>query len=274
VTFFSVDAPILVNDESIDSTEITGKIGLDYALNDDTLTYINYSRGYKAGVWNGFWAATEGDHSATDPEFIDAYELGVKSTLLDGRMRLNAAVYQYDYEDMQLFADQPDGRFTIFNAGVADVTGAEIELNWLVTENFEIRAGVGYTDAEVSASVGLLEFENARPANTPEFTYNLFGRYEHPVSDSGTAFIQADYAYQDDVFFSLDNLEAISEESYGLLGMRVGFISYGGWEVSAWGKNLTDELYFSEILTSGSAGVVSGQVGAPRTYGVSLRLDF
>ncbi len=274
VTFFSVDDPILVDDEDIESTELTGKLGIDYNLSDDILLYANYSRGYKAGVWNGFWAASPGDHSSAEPEFIDAYEVGFKSTLLSQRLRLNAAAYLYDYKDQQLFADLPDGRFTIFNAGSADVQGAEVEINWLVTPNFELRGGVGYTDANISASVGLLDFEDAQPANTPEYTYNILARYSLDIGQSYSGYIQTDYSYQDDVFFSVDNLEAISQDGYGLLGFRAGFESDQGWEVSAWVKNAEDELYFTEILTSGSAGVVSGQVGTPRTYGVSFKTEF
>ncbi|GAB2195943.1 TonB-dependent receptor [Sessilibacter sp. MAH4] len=274
VTFFSVNDPILVDDEDIESTELTGKIGIDYNLAEDILLYANYSRGYKAGVWNGFWAASPGDHSSAEPEFIDAYEIGFKSTLLDQRLRLNAAAYLYDYKDQQLFADLPDGRFTIFNAGSADVQGAEVEINWLVTPNFELRGGVGYTDANVSASVGLLEFDDAQPANTPEYTYNLLARYSFEFGQGFSGYVQSDYSYQDDVFFSVDNLEAISQDGYGLLGFRAGVEAPQGWEISAWIKNAEDELYFTEILTSGSAGVVSGQVGTPRTYGVSFKTHF
>ncbi|GFD81628.1 TonB-dependent receptor [Tenacibaculum sp. KUL118] len=273
VTFFSVDTPILVDDEEISSTELTYKVGLDYVLSDDVLLYGNFSHGYKAGVWNGFWAATQGDHSSAEPEFIDAVEFGVKSTLMDNTLRLNAAVFNYDYDDMQLFADLPDGRYTIFNAGSASVKGAEIEANWLPTDNLEIIAGAGYTDASVDAEVGLLSYSDATPANTPEFTYNVVARYFHDLSGGLYGYAQVDYTYQDDVFFSLDNLKAVSQEAYGLTGFRIGVESDEGWEASFWVKNLTDEEYFTEILTSGSAGVLSGQVGSPRMFGFTFKTE-
>jgi iron complex outermembrane receptor protein len=274
VTFFSVASPILINDQHISSTEVSGKVGLDFKVMDHVLAYASYSRGYKAGVWNGFWAVTVGDHSATKPEFIDAYEVGFKSTLFDRRLRLNGAVYDYVYSDMQLFADMPDGRYTIFNAGEANVKGAELEFGLLAGHGLEISGGVGYTDAKVSASVGLLDFTDARPANTPKFTGNIVAKYTHEVSENLSAYIQTDYAYQSSVYFSLDNLKAVSQDGYGLLGFRAGITSQDGWSLSAWVKNAENQDYFSEILSSGSAGLISGQIGSPRTYGASLRFDF
>lgn len=277
VSFFSVDTPILIDDEKLTSTEWTGKLGLNYDINDDVMVYGSYSRGYKAGVWNGFWAATEGDHSSTDPEYINAYEVGVKSTMLDSSLRVNAALYLYDYTGMQLFADLPDGRFTIFNAGEAEVSGGEIEINWFPTDNLELRGGLGYTNSDISAEVGLLSYKDAQAANTPELTYNLMTRYFWEVNGNVNAYVQADYVYQDDVYFSLDNLQAISQEGYGLINLRAGFdfeVDEQWWSVSAWVKNVSDEEYFTEILTSGSAGVISGQIGSPRMYGITIKSEF
>ena len=277
LTFFSVDKPITVENEKLTSTEWTGKLGVNYDISDDAMVYGSYSQGYKAGVWNGFWAVTEGDHSSTAPEYIDSYEVGVKSKMLDSTLQVNAALYLYKYTDMQLFADLPDGRYTIFNAGNADVSGGEVEINWFPTENIEFRGGLGYTKSEISANVGLLNFSNAQAANTPELTYNLMTRYFWEVNGNTNAYVQADYVYQDDVYFSLDNLKAISQKSYGLIGFRAGFdmdINDNWWSVSAWVKNAADEEYFTEILTSGSAGVVSGQIGSPRMYGITIKSEF
>jgi len=277
ITFFSVDEPITVENEKLTSTEWTGKLGLNYDISDDIMVYGSYSQGYKAGVWNGFWAVTEGDHSSTAPEYIDAYEVGIKTMMLDSSLRVNAALYLYEYSDMQLFADLPDGRYTIFNAGEADVSGGEVEINWFPTDNIEFRGGLGYTNSEISAEVGLLSFTGAQAANTPEITYNLMTRYFWEVNGNTNAFVQADYVYQDDVYFSLDNLQAISQKGYGLIGFRAGFdmdIDGQWWSVSAWIKNAVDEEFFTEILTSGSAGVVSGQIGSPRMFGITVKSDF
>lgn len=268
-TFFS-ETPLLQDDE-ISTDEITGKLGIEYLAADDWMAYASYSRGYKAGVWNGFWTYLEGDHNATDPEFIDAYEIGFKSTLLDSTLQLNGAIYYYDYTDMQLFADLPAGNFAIFNAGEATVQGAELEMWWRPTQGLDVKAGLGYNDAEVSGGIGLTTFDDATPPNTPELTYNALIRYFWPVGNNLEASLQTDFAYQDDVFFSLDNLKATSQEDYTLVNFRAGVgSSDGAWQLDAWVKNATDEEYFTEILSSGSAGALSGQVGAPRTAGVTF----
>lgn len=276
VTFFS-ETPITESGK-LASQEWTGKFGLNYDVSDNVMVYGSYSKGYKAGVWNGFWALQAGDHSSTEPEFINAYEAGIKSTMLDSTLRVNASVYLYDYTDMQLFADNPaTGAYTIFNAGEADVSGAEVEINWFPTDNLEVRGGIGYTDSEITASFGSLNYNNAQAGNTPEYTYNLMTRYFWEVNGNTNAYVQADYVHQDDVFFSLDNLQAVSQKSYGLLGFRAGFdmdIDGQWWSVSAWVKNATDEEYFTEILSSGSAGTISGQVGSPMLYGITIKSEF
>lgn len=273
VTFFSVDSPILT-DSAISSTELTGKVGLDFKVAPDILLYASYSHGYKAGVWNGTWATVPGEHSGTKPEFIDAYEAGFKSELFNRHLRLNGAVYHYDYKDMQLFVDLPDGRFTVFNAGKATVNGAELEFTGLITDHFELRGGVGYTDAKVTAAVAGINFPDAVPANTPKWTYNVIGRYTGDLTGSLSYHVQASYSWQDMVFFSLDNLKASSQDAYGLIDLRAGIDSDKGWSLEGWVKNAANKTYFTEILASGSASLISGQIGAPRTYGVSLSLDF
>ena len=219
-----------------------------------------------------------GDHSATEPEYIDAYEVGIKSKMLDSTLQINASLYLYDYTDMQLFADVVEtGAYTIFNAGEAEVSGGEVEINWFPTDSLEIRGGIGYTDSKISAHFGSLDFDDVQAANTPETTYNIMTRYFWEVNGNINAYVQVDYVHQDDVFFSLANQKAISQSGYGLVGFRTGFdMEVGGqwWSVSAWVKNVTDEEYFTEILPSGSAGTISGQVGSPRLYGITVKSEF
>lgn len=287
-TFFS-ETPLL-QDDDIDTSEVTGKLAVEYAPHEDLLTYFSISRGYKAGVWNGFWTYLPGDHAATDPEFINAYELGFKATLLESTMQLNGAVYFYDYSDMQLFADLPAGNFAVFNAGEATVKGVEMDVWWRPNANLDIKAGASYNDTEITGGIGLTQFDSVTPPNTPELTYNALIRYHweldslfnnhffntstssNSILNSGmTASLQMDLAYQDDIFFSLDNLKATSENAYTLVNLRAGLTAPDEqWSATFWVKNLTDEQYFTEILSSGSAGALSGQVGAPRTVGATV----
>lgn len=273
ITFFSVNSPILTN-SAISSTELTYQLGLDYKIAPDVLLYASFNHGYKAGVWNGTWATVPGEHSATKPEFINAYEVGFKSELFDRHLRLNGAIYHYDYKDMQLFVDLPDGRFTIFNAGKAKVTGGELEFTGLLGNGFELRGGVGYVDAKVQAAVAGINFPDAVPANSPKWTYNVIGRYTADLTADLKMHAQVSYAGQSKVFFSLDNFEATSQNGYGLLDLRLGVESENGWSLEAWVKNATDKTYFTEILASGSAALISGQVGSPRTFGATVGYKF
>ncbi|WP_339671810.1 TonB-dependent receptor [Dasania marina] len=268
-TFFS-EQPLLNKDQTR-SREVTGKLVLQYSPQDHLLFYGSVNRGYKAGVWNGFWSIQKGEHNSTEPEHILAYELGVKSALANNTLQLNAALYYYDYTDMQLFFEFSDGRYTSFNAGEGEMKGAELEWWWRASEYLDIKGGVAYNRSKINGEVGTSKFSDTVPPNSPEYSANSLIRYSQPISAQLNGFVQADVAYQDEVYFSLDNQQAVSEKAYLLGNVSMGVAALDdSWDASIWVKNITDKQYYSEILSSNSAGTVSAQLGQPRTLGVSL----
>lgn len=268
-TFFSSD-PLLVDDNN-HSTEFTGKLGLNYTPTDEVMLYTSVNRGYKAGVWNGFWTTRQGDHTFTDPEYIDAVEAGFKLMLMDSTLLFNGAYYLYDYTDIQLFANLPDGRFTVFSAGKAKVKGSELELWWRPALGWNIKAGAAYNRSKVSGGVGLTLYDDVSAPNTPKWSFNALVRHQRPLFVGVEGFMQLDFAYQDEVYFSLDNQKAVSEQAYLIGNLHLGIIGRDKrWDLTLWIKNLADKAYFTEILRSSSAGAVSAQVGPPRTYGATF----
>ena len=148
-------------DESNDEDAVTGKIGLDWLINNDVLLYGSVSNSYKSGTYYGAAVLDEVSWSYIDPEDVLAYELGFKATLLDGSLQLNGAVFALEYEDRQSlitfivddfsnFLGFPVADTTLINVPESESQGFELDLNWSPIDGLMIMAGVGYLDAEVT----------------------------------------------------------------------------------------------------------------------------
>jgi hypothetical protein len=130
-----------------------GKITLDYAFSDDVLMYGTISNGFKSGGYNGANSNTTLQLQPIKEEVLTAYELGLKATLLEGAMQLNAAAFFYDYEDKQeqdaavAFVGNISG---LTNVPKSEITGAELEMQWAPAEGWHFRLGVAVLDAEIT----------------------------------------------------------------------------------------------------------------------------
>lgn len=258
---------------SIDDSEPSGKIGLDYIVSDDLLVYGSYSRGFKGGGFSGAIAFNPvGAFTPYEPETLNAYEAGFKWTAAGGTVRFNSAVYYYDWEDFQAATavDVMGIRLIILaNAGDAEILGLESELNWYPTEQFSLHLGMNIMDAEIVSG----EFDGDTPAHAPDLMMTGIAKYTSATSiGSVRPFAQIGFSYQDDIQFIIPNHPGATEDSYTLLDARAGFTSEDGkWEFAAYGHNLTDELYRTEVFGPGS-GFLPSRIfyGSPRTYGVSM----
>jgi len=264
-----------------DADDLSPKIGLNYFLNDEVMFYGSYSKGFKSGGWNVDFLRTF-EQIAFDDEEVDSYEAGVKSTLGDGRLRLNAAVYRMEYTDFQVFQFVPLSTggtiLTLTNAGEVTSQGLELDANWALSNAFTLWANFGYTDAEFDSfkdggGPGV-DYDDNKLPDAPETTYGLGIEGRFPVGPGGELVAQLDYSYRDD-FFTNPNNEPVNEvDSYTLWNGRVGYESLDGtWSVYAWGRNLADsddEIYKSVAFL----GINRAVYQEPRMYGVTFRYNF
>ena len=196
--------------------------------------------------------------SAFDPESNTSYELGVKSELLDGRMRLNAAVYQSDYEDLQI-ATATIGGILINNAAEAEVRGLEVEWTYVPAINWTLSANYSHIDSEYSAG----ELSGNQLNYAPENSYAASVKYEMPMG-ANTLNWFAIYTHQSDFYFDPQNSQ--EQTGYGLLTARLAFVPESGrWDVSLSGQNLTDEDYAQARVDIGLGIGPSINQGLPRT---------
>lgn len=265
------------------------KVGVEFKLSPDVLTYASWTKGFRSGVFNARAQRVE-FLGPSEPETVASTEIGLKSELFDRRVRFNVAVFQSKYDDIQKILNEsfdPDGPGpqpatsgqTVQNAAKATIEGVEVEVNTLVTERFTIDASVGYTDAAYDSFPGLDLTGDGVPdpalakqtkfEKVPEWTGYLGAEYTIPV-DVGDLRLRASYAYTSRFFTDQFNRRHLSQEPYGLVDASMTLNAGDHWEVSLWGKNLTDEEYIDFAADVGTLGSwVFG--GEPRRYGVEVR---
>lgn len=230
---------------------VTPRLSLSYRATDDAMLYASASRGFKSGGFDGRGTTNFG-FQAFDPETVWGYEVGLKSTWVDGRVVANAALFYNDYQDLQVTsfgADPVSGTFvSLFsNAAKARTQGAELELTARATAGLTLNAAVGYLDAkyeEFNTLVGGLpaDVSDRELVNAPEWSGSLGITYEHQFSPSLLGTVHVDGAYRDKTFTEITASQVLAQDPYTLAN---AFISVrtddDRWEVRAGGQNLTDE---------------------------------
>jgi iron complex outermembrane receptor protein len=260
-------------------TSFTPKAGLNFALDEAAFFYATASRGFKSGGFNpGSY-----QNDPFRPEQIWSYELGAKLTLFDRRMHVNTAAFYYDYKDLQL-QDVQNNNVVIRNAAKAKVKGIEIESSWLATSALRLDANVTWLDAKFAdgalpdpkyPALGVQQLDGKKLPRAPDLKGSLGVQYEFALSEQRSLALRADYAWQDKVFFSAFNVDALSEKSYGWLKARATYTGGGGrWSVAAFIDNATDEKVASNKIFNGDiiGSTVVGSLAPPRTYGLEFSI--
>ncbi|MFZ8964969.1 MAG: TonB-dependent receptor [Steroidobacteraceae bacterium] len=272
--------------ETIRSKKWMYKAGLDYKLSEDLLAYAMYSHGVKSGGFNGANSNTTNQLKGYKPEELDSFEVGLKSTLLDGAMQLNLAAFYYDYKNKQeqdlavTFVGNISG---LANVPESEIVGAEVDLQWAPADGLFLSLGLAWLDTEItkwdavsraSAWPVIVTFDASglELAQSPEIQANLGIQYEWNVGDlrmwvGGEANHKAETS---------GGAAGISDatDSYTVINARLGVGSADDvWRVTLWSRNLTDEYYYPAAYLGGNGPFIRS-VGMPRTVGVSLDVKF
>ncbi len=263
------------NMNELDTDNVSGKIGIDFRPNEDTLIFFNISKGFKSGGFNGgFLDFTDGVMESDipfDEEELTSYEIGFKATLAGGAMRLNATAFYYDYQDYQALTFAGLSQF--INNSDAEVQGLDLEMIWVPTDQWDISLGASFLDTEVDEVTvrGVGTVSGTEMVLAPEFSLNGIVRFQATEALS----VQVDFNHQAEHFFDITNSDVSAEDSYTVYNARIGYQVSDNFSVAAYVKNLTDEDY--RVYTfdfSGPAGFNQQMFAPPRWYGVNLNYSF
>ena len=278
--------PISQAADKEDWSEFSPKIGVDYQVNDDVLTYLSYAEGFRSGGFNGR-NYDPSNIGPFDPEFVDNYELGMKGDFAENTIRLNLAAFYTDYSDKQEEVIQPDGfggsNTVVSNAATVDIFGIEAEFTWVANENFRVNANLGWLDADYGDYVADLNGDGIETDNSdlelrrvPEFTGGINGIYNVQLGPGNlTAFLG--YRYTDEYWVEVAN------DPRGLLpdrGVWDATLSYE-WEwnsgrtvkITAFGRDLTDEDGFNSAVTIPETIAFAAVTGGTE-YGLQISGNF
>ncbi|HRH19767.1 MAG TPA: TonB-dependent receptor [Brevundimonas sp.] len=296
--------------ESYSEDAFSGTINLSYDVNDDLMIYGSYSRGYKGAGFNLDRVQTgiTPDASLFFPaETVDSYELGLKSTLLDGSMLFNATAFHQTFSDFQLNTFLGTA-FVVESVPEVTSVGLDLDMIWFTpVDGLSFQGGLTYAQTEYSSFTAADLSNPARfgplsllPGNTmsfaPEWSATGSVSYEREIGSGLMAGFNLSAKYTSEFNTKSDLLPAGIQQAMTLLNGRVSLGSADDrWTLELWGQNLTDEEYYQVVFNAPLQGTAfqstvqpngtyynpaldtqtyNAFLGQPRTWGVTLRVSY
>lgn len=257
-------------------SDVSGRLGLRYDVNDSTNVYFTYNRGYLSGGFFGGNATSPTQLTPYQNETVDAYEIGSKSALFDRRLRLSLSSFYYRYQDIQAYSLIETGGLPVQvldNAASAEIFGVEAEATAAPIRGLEISGGASYLHAKYGTyvSAGGDYTDNQMP-QSPEFTLNTTVRYAYELPNGGQLVPMLDMSYRSKIYFDSTQTERLSDPAAFLLNAQFSWRSPDEHlEVGLWGKNLTGKEYLAAISPIAPLGMDLLSYAPPRTYGIFFR---
>jgi len=287
--------------QSADFTNTTGTLALHNQFSEDVMGYVSFSTGFKGGGWSPDCGDPNACYVPVDEEELTSFEFGLRSDLLDKRLRLNVTFFFNTYENLQIGATAPipgqvdgDGNqltaFTRFNVNESEISGLEIESSFIVTEALTLNFTLGtldakYTDVGPVVQAGGLTNNGAAPGcngiassqcaqnlelkNAPEYKGTLGAVYVTSIA-GGELTAGLDVEFEDDSFSLAANPQHSVVNPDPLVNARLAYQpDVGDWRVSVWGRNLTDEEYARQAI-----GQNLQFAAEPMTWGIDVGYTF
>jgi iron complex outermembrane receptor protein len=275
-----------------DFRETTWRIVLNHHFNDDLLGYVSYNRGFKSGA---YVLSTANEWRPTEPEILDAYEIGYKGYAFDRTLQFTGAFYYYDYTDLQqALTDPQTATARVINAASATSTGAELDLTWSATDNLTVQAGVSKTFKAEYDEFPNCEVYTQNPAGgatvikadcsgtdqivSPDYTVYLAANYAYPFANGSRLTLGGVLDYTDGYQYLPEpkaDLPIMQPRQDGMetLNMHVQWTAPAdAYFVKFWGNNLTNSDRLMGL--SATAFGINGQYDRGRTYGATLGIKF
>ena len=283
-------------------SKLTPRFVVDYQWTKDIMTYASYSEGFKAGGFN-----TLGEAPPVDEETVENIEIGFKSSWYDNRLRVNTALFSYDYTDLQNHElDGPAGTVPTYNLRNVDAEGqgVEVEVKWQATDELLISVNYGYLDTEytkwgyfpweeeeIAQGIAVPDLTGEPISGMPANRYSIAFDYT-TTFDHGDLAVHFDYAHsgerQDGIDgpqlpilpYNPDDVEGLTPDNkiaaYNIANFRLTYFpNEYDVSISLYARNLFDEKYI--LGTGGQAMSVGSPIanpGLPRMYGIEVDYTF
>lgn len=286
------------HDLEFSDEQVTWLANAKYFIDEDIMAFATISTGYKSGGLNSVMTrgGLTADQRLFDSEEVMSYEVGIKSTLFDSSLMLNATLYRTDIDNFQDRSFE-DLSFVIANAGELRQQGLEMDLQYYPMEQWFISLGYAYLDSEflsfdngsaLPGVSGVQDLAGTENRYSPEHQVNLASQWTQPFGNTGMEwYVRGEMMWTDDanIGATTNNNPQTIQEAYALFNLRVGLTAEDErWSVSAYMENVADEDYCTTMFdqpNGGAFGTISdgGTLirclqGDPRTVGVRGSIYF
>lgn len=251
----------------------TPKVVLSYKLNEQSLLYASYAKGFRIGGFN--IGSTNTSTKTYNPEKSDNYEIAIKNNLLQNKLKLNITAFYLQQKDQQVTTSTNGLDFVTLNIGDMNNFGIETEITAIPFKNLQVEWNAAFSKAEYAklilydyASSSTKNYKGNKPIYNPDFSSMIAAQHNIAFKNSKqnmAAFIRGEYRYIGKYYYDFLNTE--SETGYGLINARTG-ITAKNFEIAIWGRNLNNARY----ITWGTFG--SYLLGSPSMWGVTLTGKF
>ncbi len=288
-------------DVTLKSTKPSWDASILYQANPDISLYSRVAQGFRGPTIQGRSAVFNADFSTANSETILSWETGIKTRLLDNTLSLNATVFGYRVNDIQLNGNDLNGNGILFNGNKAEAYGMEAEANWKPVPNLTLGAGLSLlhsairdktTEVQVCAlnnvvvctpsrtpravpgafgTTFLVKIDGEPLPNAPEYNVDLTARYDQPLGNGGRAFIAGDFNIQGYTQFVLYKTKEFTANGNFEGGLKIGYAAPDdAYEFAVFARNITGEKNLKGVIENYMAAVFN----EPRIIGVSLSGKF
>jgi iron complex outermembrane recepter protein len=282
-----------------DWSDFAPRLALSYDLNDDVTLYATASRGYKSGGFATFGFDLRGQ-DVTDagaappgtrpvefnPEQVDSYEIGAKTRLLGNTMRLNASLFHYEYQDLQLVYFDT-GSSLVANVGKARGQGLEMDLRWAPSQHWDTTVGLSLLDTKITDATDIIALGACGDCSgknlpfAPELSASAIVSYKWPMA-RGEGFFTTEGIYRSKMYGGPDNLPDAAVDAWNEFNFRLGYRTDDAWYVTLWVENAFDEVHFERGWENADAnnqfgyGLLNELVwpSRPRTVGATFGMQW
>jgi iron complex outermembrane receptor protein len=250
------------------TSDVTKKLSLQFKLTDDAMVYALFSDGFRAGGRNVVRPGTvlPPDY---DPDFLDNYELGIKTRWLDGRIGINLTAFMMEWNDYQVEVQDPGDLYAVLvaNVGDAEIQGVSIEFNGTFWESLDVGFNAQFLDAKTKSANAIVGTEDGtRLPFSAEEKGAVWLEYHSPLELAGGHFYgRYQWSYTGDVLSAV--ISPTVQPSYSLSDVKVG-LEGDTWDVYLYVDNVANERAILFDQQSAPPGTIT--INTPRTWGLGF----